>query len=171
MFPTGLIFYSGRSHGISNHHECSAPEGRGFLVLWVQNRIWRIGILLPTCWVPSLHRERASFNNAPFPLRTGSFGWVRGYQDQCLAPAFPRFKYCNSSTETFCKSQNMWISQKKKILVKIQSYPTIQCQKMYVVSWSATVFLWRILALSFLSPSSLNDVVTSQVKIQYNKAR
>ena len=114
VFPTGLIFYSGRSHGISNHHECSAPEGRGFLVLWVQNRIWRIGILLPTCWVPSLHRERASFNNAPFPLRTGSFGWVRGYQDQCLAPAFPRFKYCNSSTETFCKSQNMWISQKKK---------------------------------------------------------
>lgn len=36
---------------------------------------------------------------------------------------------------------------------------------MYIVFWNATVFLWRILTLSFLSPSSLNDVITSQVKI------
>lgn len=41
---------------------------------------------------------------------------VGGYQGQYFAPAFPCFKYYNSSSETFCKSQNMWISSKKFLL-------------------------------------------------------
>ena len=41
---------------------------------------------------------------------------VGGYQGQYLAAAFPCFKYYNSSSETFCKSQNMWISSKKFLL-------------------------------------------------------